>query len=58
VGVLGVLLLCGLIALGEVACGIGLLFAVPYVSLTLAAGYCWIEGTRKPVLDPNARYPR
>jgi hypothetical protein len=55
-GLLGVGLLVGLINLaGELACGVGVLFTLPYTQLALVAGYLLIAGTRPPVAAPVPR---
>jgi Membrane domain of glycerophosphoryl diester phosphodiesterase len=47
-GLLGVSLLVGLIVVGgALACGIGLLFALPYATLVINAGYLLIAGRRE-----------
>jgi uncharacterized membrane protein len=51
--------LLGLITLGGlVLCLIGVLFALPYVTLISTAGYLLIAGTRPPLRQPQDRYAR
>jgi hypothetical protein len=48
-GLVGMSLLLGLIALGGVLlCGVGVLFAIPYIILAQDAGYLLAAGTRPP----------
>jgi hypothetical protein len=52
-GILGVGILLFLILIGgALACGIGELFAIPYVTLILNAGYLLIAGRREPIDRP------
>ncbi len=53
-GILGVAIVLGLIFMGGyMACCVGLLFAVPFIYLTSAAGYLLIAGTRPPLDSPR-----
>jgi len=53
-GLLGVAAVLGLIGTaGYLACGIGLLFALPLIELVRAAGYLMAGGTRPPMKEPD-----